>query len=72
MKGDSVHGLLIGYGCLISRGIEGQAGWGPGQADLVVGNPANGRGLEPDDLQDPLHPKPVRLSMIFFIVYVHS
>ena len=50
MKGDSAHGLLIGYGCLISRGIQGQAGWGPGQADLVVGNPANGRGLELDDL----------------------
>ena len=32
-------------GC-ISGGIEGQAGWEPGQPDLVCGSSAHGRGLE--------------------------
>lgn len=32
-------------------GIQGQAGWDPGQPDPVVGNPANGRGgLKLDDI----------------------
>jgi len=29
-------------------GIQGQVGWGPGQPDLVCGNPAHGRGLKLD------------------------
>ena len=30
----------------IPRGIQGQAGCGSGQPDLVVGDPAHGRGVE--------------------------
>jgi len=37
-----------GCGCPISESVQGQAGWGPGQSDLVldpvVVNPACGRG----------------------------
>jgi len=29
----------------ISEGIQGRVGWGPGQPDLVVGNPALGKGV---------------------------
>ena len=40
-------------GCPIPGGVQGQAGWGPGQPGLVlnvkVGDPAHGRGLELDD-----------------------
>ena len=42
-----------GCGCPICRGAQGQAGWGPGQPDLVLdpqdGNPACGRGGEIND-----------------------
>ena len=42
-----------GCGCFVPRGVQGQAGWAPGQPGLVlnveVGGPACGRGLEPDD-----------------------
>ena len=42
-----------GCGCPIPGGVQGQAGWGPGQPGLVliveVGGPACGRGLELDD-----------------------
>ena len=38
-----------GCGCRISGGVQGQAGWGPGQPALVldmeVGSPACGRGV---------------------------
>ena len=34
----------------IPGGIQLQAGWGPGQPDLVGGSPAQGRGLELVDL----------------------
>jgi len=41
-------------GCFVPRGIQGQAEWGPGQSDLVLGladgNPACGRGVEMSDL----------------------
>ena len=37
-------------GCPISRGIQGQVGWHPGQLDLVGGNPVYIRGLGLDDL----------------------
>ena len=30
--------------CLIPGGAQGQAGWGPGQPELVRGSPAHGRG----------------------------
>jgi len=30
--------------------VPGQAGWSPGQPDLVGGNSAHGRGLELDGL----------------------
>jgi len=36
----------------------GQAGQGPGQPNLVRGNPAHGRGLELDNLYGPSQPKP--------------
>jgi len=36
-------------GCLIPGGVQSQFGWGPGQSnlvlDLVVDNPASGRGI---------------------------
>jgi len=35
-----------GCGCPIPGGIQGQAGCGSGQPDLVVGNPAHSRGVE--------------------------
>jgi len=42
-----------GCGCLIPGGVLGQAGWGPGQRDLLfdleVGNPACSTGVELDD-----------------------
>ena len=31
-------------------GIQSQVEWGPGQPDLMGGNPASGGGLELDDL----------------------
>ena len=34
------------HGCPISGGAQGHTGWGPGQPQLVGGNPAHGRGLE--------------------------
>ena len=33
----------IGTGCPETGGVQGQAGWGPGQPDLAVGNPAHSR-----------------------------
>ena len=35
-----------GCGCPIPGGIQGQAGCGSGQPDLVVGDPAHNRGFE--------------------------
>ena len=35
-----------GSGCPIPGGIQGQAGCGSGQPDLVVGDPAHSRGVE--------------------------
>ena len=35
-----------GCGCPIPGGIQGQAGWGSGQAGLVVGDPVRGRRVE--------------------------
>jgi len=32
-------------GCHIHGGVQGQVGWGPGQPDLMVGNPAHSRGV---------------------------
>lgn len=34
-----------GCGCPIPGGIQGQVGWGPGQPELVGGNPAHDRGI---------------------------
>jgi len=39
-----------GCGCPIPGDVQGQVGWGPGQPGLVVGDPAQGRSLELDDL----------------------
>jgi len=36
--------------CPIPGGVRDHAGWGPGQPELVGGNPVHGRGLELDDL----------------------
>jgi len=30
-------------GCSIPGGAQGRIGWGPGQSDMVGGNPAHGR-----------------------------
>ena len=40
----------------IPGGVQGQAGWGSGQPDLVGGSPACSRGLELGDLQGPFNP----------------
>lgn len=37
-------------GCELCEGVHGQAGWGPGQPDLIGGSPALSRGLELDYL----------------------
>jgi len=44
-------------GCPIPRGAQGQVRWGPGQPDLVAGNPAHSRGLElcGSHLSKPFH-----------------
>jgi len=39
-------------------------GWGPGQPDLVGGNPTHGRGLEFDGLQGSFQSKPFYDCMI--------
>ena len=46
LKGSEALGQAAqrSFGCPIPGGIEGQVGWGPGQTDLVSGNPAHGRG----------------------------
>jgi len=38
--------------------LDGQAGWGLGQPDLVNGNPAHSRGFRLYGLQGPFQPKP--------------
>ena len=40
-------------GCPIPGGIQGQAVWGPGQPDLVRGNPDHSRGLELNGVKVP-------------------
>jgi len=37
---------VVGCGCPILGGIQGQAGCGSGQPDVVVGDPAHSRGVE--------------------------
>ena len=49
---------------LIPGGIQGQAGCGPGQPDLVVGGPARSRGLELHDHCGPFQPRSFCDSMI--------
>ena len=39
-----------GYGCPIPGSVQGQGGWGFGQAGLVEGVPAHGMGVELGDL----------------------
>lgn len=45
----SINGGAHPCGCPISAGVQGQFRWGPGLPGLVVGNPAHGRRVEPDD-----------------------
>ncbi len=47
-------------GYSITGGVQGQLGWGPGQPDLVGGNPAHISKLELDGFQRCLQPKPFR------------
>uniref|UniRef100_A0A8C3LJ42 threonine--tRNA ligase n=1 Tax=Chrysolophus pictus TaxID=9089 RepID=A0A8C3LJ42_CHRPC len=53
-----------GCGCLIPGGIQGQAGCGSGQPDLMVGNPAHSKGLELGDPCGPFQPRPFYDSQI--------
>ena len=53
-----------GCGCPIPGGIQGQAGCGSGQPDLVVGNPAYNRGDKTNDKYGPFQPRPFYNSMI--------
>lgn len=52
----------------IPENVQSQTGWGSEQTGLEEGVTAQGRGLEPDDLQGPLQPKPVCHSMTFFVL----
>ena len=52
-----------GCGCPIPAGIQGQAGCGSGQPGLLVGDPADSRGLELDEHCGPLQPRPFCDSM---------
>ena len=46
-SGDTLEQVAQGgCGCPIPGGIQGQAGCGSGQPGVVVGNPANSRGVE--------------------------
>ena len=54
-----------GCGWPLPGSIQGQAGWGFEQPGLVGGVPAYSRGLELDDLEGPLQPKPFYASMFF-------
>jgi len=48
-----------GCGCPVPGGVQGQAGWGPGQPpDMEADGPACCRGLELDDPSGPFQPKP--------------
>ena len=59
-----------GCGCPVPGGVQGQAGWGPGQPGLVfdmeVGGPTCSRGLEIHDPQGPFQPRPFCDSVILF------
>ena len=48
----------------VTRGVRDQVGLGPGQSDLVGGNPAHIRGLELKDHYGPFQPKQFYDSMI--------
>ena len=39
------HSCPWSCGCPIPGGAQGRVGWGPGQPELVGGQPAHGRGL---------------------------
>ncbi len=46
-------------GCPIPGDVQGQAGWGPGQSELVGGSPAHSRGLRLAGLCGYLQIKPL-------------
>ena len=52
-------------------GIQGQAGCGSGQPDLVVGDVHIAGGLKPDDHCGPFQPRPFCDSMISICLSVH-
>lgn len=57
--------MLRGAPFLESR--RSRLSWrGPGQPRVAVGNPARGRGLRHNDLQDDFHPKPFCDYMVIF------
>jgi len=45
--------------CPIPGGAQDQVGWGPGQPELVGGNPAHVMVLELDDLKGPFQPRAI-------------
>ena len=53
-----------GCGCPIPGGVQGQSGCGSGQRGLVVGDPAQSRGLELDDHCGPFQTKPFYDSLL--------
>lgn len=66
-------------GCPIPEDIQGQVGCSPGQPDLMVGNPAHGRGVELDHLQGPFQLKSFYdskagfvFAIIFSVIYQHG
>lgn len=54
-------------GCPFLEPRRSRLSWrGPGQPRVAVGNPARGRGLRHNDLQDDFHPKPFCDYMVIF------
>lgn len=56
MPGEAVDG------CPIPGSIPSQAGWGPEEPGLEESVPARGRGVEGDDPERPIQPKPFSVS----------
>jgi len=59
-------------GCPIPGGIQGQAGCSSGQPDLVVGNPAHGRGVETQWSLWSFSTQAINLTIISIFSYVSA
>ena len=64
-----------GCGCSIPGGIQGQAGCGPGQPGLVVGDHCIAGGLKLDDYCGPFQPRLFydsfnEINVMFYILHL--